>query len=194
MTSRLRRRVAVMLFVMVASWAQFGAISPATASEAPAYPREAYCNILDLTPECAQELEESVRRLIDSPLPDPNRAGAASCSVPEASMTNLGGNLPGHKRVQGYGYILCDRPVASMSIMGVLGAAQTQSEIYYEGVRIPVGYGDGGGGGWSCVNTYLCMMSTSVANGYGARVCFNLSNTGSTNEGYFGSKAGYDCF
>lgn len=169
-------------------------VSSASAENGPEFARDKYCNIFDITPACAAELEASAERLLAEPVTPTERA-AANCSVPEASMSNLGGVLPGHKRVQGYGYILCDRTVAALGVHGVLYGDATSStgEVPPIG-QVSFAYGGEAAGGWSCANTYLCMMSTSVADGYGVRVCYRLENTGTTSEGWFGGKTGYDCF
>lgn len=172
-----------------------GVVGGATASvsaDSTAYPRESYCNVLDLTEACKAEFEEGTRRLLEEPIDGSRRA--ASCSVPEASMRDLGGTIPGHKRVQGYGYILCNASVPSLSITGSLRASQAQSQMQIGDTKLPIGAGDATQGGWTCLNTFLCMMSTQVANGYGVQVCYVLYNVGSTSEGYLGSKEGYDCF
>lgn len=171
-------------------------MAPAThAAAAPSHPAENYCNVLDLTPACAAELEAGLERLAAAPVEDQSDREAASCSVPEASMRNLGGTLPGHKRVQGYGYVLCNAPVNSLAIHGsmVIDVAGSSGEVPVIGTII-VGYGNSSTGGWSCVMTFLCMMSTQIADGYGIEVCSTLTNIGTTSEGYVGSKQGYDCF
>ena len=122
----------------------------------------------------------------------PATAATAHCFVPEASMSNLGGSLPGEKQIQGYGYIVCDHIDPALVITGVLTADTTQSEVF-QGIN--AGYGNASAGGNACANAYLCLMKTQVATGYGVRVCYSLTNVGAaSNPSDKGSKNGYDCF
>lgn len=166
--------------------------SPASASDDGLhYPREQYCNVLEPTPACTNQLTAPSAPALDDLLP--HGRSDFSCSVPEASFSSGGGFLV--QEVQGHGYILCTGTSAALAISGVLTGDPAGGEIETEHGDIPFAYGDDAFGQWACGDAFICLMSTQKARGYGTQTCWTLQNHGtSSSPAATASKTARKCY